>query len=350
MQIKRNKWILLAIAVAVSGQTLVSLVLQKSPALTIYGDVVQSVLLTLGLVMMASNARRTHGGRRIFFALMGVGFALWLSSQILWTYYEVLARHEVPNPFVGDVIIFLHLVPMMGALTLQIESDRPNRLLNLGSLDVLILLCWWLYLYVFTVIPWQFVSPDILQYGRTFNELYLTEHAVFAIAVAALWYKSKDHWKQVHGQLLGATLLYALASYTIGIAIDLHRYYTGSSYDIPLVASEAWFVWVGVLASRSTSDQAPIRTSEPVTAWWASRLSMIATLSIPLIGLWAYVLGDVPSSVRRFQVLVTIAAMLTMGFLVFLKQHMLADELSTLLQRSEESFEALKRMQTQLVQ
>jgi len=255
----------------------------------------------------------------------------------------------VPNPFIGDVVIFIHLVPMMGALTLQIESDRHDELLNLGSVDVLILLSWWLYLYLFAVIPWQFVANDVFRYGQTFNVLYLTEHAVFLVALAALWLKSYKRWRQIHGHLLGAAFMYALSSYAIGVAIDLHRYYTGSSYDIPLVASEAWFVWVGVLASRSEPGEAPVRTTQPVTAYWASRLAMIAALSIPLIGLWGYVLADVPKSVRHFQLVVTLGAMLVMTFLVFLKQHMLTDELAMLLQTSDESVETLKRMQTQLV-
>jgi signal transduction histidine kinase len=349
MPFQRDKWVWWAIVFAISGQTLLSLLLKNSQALTIYGDFVQCALLSLGLVLMLRSARRVHGRRRVFFLLMATGFALWVASQILWTYYEVLARHQVPNPFIGDVVIFIHLVPMMGALTLQIESDRHDELLNLGSVDVLILLSWWLYLYVFAVIPWQFVSNDVFRYGQTFNVLYLTEHAVFLVVVAALWAKSYNQWKEVHGHLLGAAFLYALASYAIGIAIDLHRYYTGSSYDIPLVASEAWFVWVGVLASRSDPQEAPVRTRDPVTAYWASRLATVATLSIPLIGLWGYLLTDVPASVRRFQLVVTLGAMLVMTFLAFLKQHMLTDELATLLRRSDESVETLKRMQTQLV-
>ena len=52
---------------------------------------------------------------KFFWILMGLGFGIWLLAQVLWTYFEVVLRREVPNPFVGDVILFLHLVPMMGA-------------------------------------------------------------------------------------------------------------------------------------------------------------------------------------------------------------------------------------------
>jgi hypothetical protein len=86
----------------------------------------------------------------------------------------------------GDVVVFIHLVPMMAALTLQIECEGAGELLNLGSVE----LFWWLYLYLFTVIPWQFVVFDVERYGRSFHVLYLTEHLVFLAGLGVLWLRS----------------------------------------------------------------------------------------------------------------------------------------------------------------
>ena len=82
---------------------------------------------------------------------------MWLSAQVLWTCFEVFLRQEAPNPFVGDVILFLHVVPMMAALALQPHIHRNNQSLRLVTLDFSLLLTWWLYLYLFIVIPWQYV-------------------------------------------------------------------------------------------------------------------------------------------------------------------------------------------------
>ncbi len=57
-----------------------------------------------------------------------------------------------------------------------------------------------------------------------------------------------------------------------------------------------------------------------------------------------------PQEVRNFRLLVTLASMLILGGLVFMKQHMLDRELLDLLRTSEESFENLSRLQAQLVQ
>jgi len=349
MKLRRHTLVMLVAGTLVGAQTVLSLMVPRCYLLTVFGDLAQSTLLLLGLLIMYSNAARNRGRARFFWALMASGFALWLASQLLWAYYEVLARHEVPNPFIGDVVIVIHLVPMMGALTLQLQAEQSDDALHLSSVDVALLLFWWLYLYLFTVIPWQYVVFDEGRYGQSFNSLYLLEHIVFLASVGLLWLRGHQSWRKVHGNLFGAAVLYSLAFYTADLAIDLHRYYTGSPYDIPLVASIAWFVWVGVVAYQVAPEQErkpEVRAPGP----WASRLATVAMLSIPLMGLWQVFDSGVPQKVRDFRVMVSLGAMFLLAFLVFLKQHLLNRELAGLLQRSQESLEDQQRLQSQLVQ
>src|SRR5213076_2593511 len=58
----------------------------------------------------------------------------------------------------------------------------------------------------------------------------------------------------------------------------------------------------------------------------------------------------VPTSVRNFRLTLTLGAMLIMGSLVFLKQHLLDIELIRLLRASQQSFQEMQSLQTQLVQ
>jgi hypothetical protein len=73
------------------------------------------------------NIAQEKGRARLFWVLMGAGFGTWLGAQVLWTYFEIFLHREVPNPFVGDGILFLHIVPMMAALALQphLRLDDP---------------------------------------------------------------------------------------------------------------------------------------------------------------------------------------------------------------------------------
>jgi len=49
-------------------------------------------------------------------------------------------------------------------------------------------------------------------------------------------------WQSIYGWFFKAALFYSLSSILAGVAIDTHQYYTGSLYDVPLVAA-----WLGSL-------------------------------------------------------------------------------------------------------
>ena len=143
---------------------------------------------------------------------MGLGLAMWLVSQVMWTYFEVYLRHEAPNPFVGDVILFLHIVPMMAAVAIQPHVEQDDRSLRVGTLDFALLLAWWLFLYLFIVIPWQYVYPVEAVYGRSFDLLYVCEELVLTAGLLLVWRRSRGAWRSIYFHLCGATLLYCVAS------------------------------------------------------------------------------------------------------------------------------------------
>src|SRR5712691_3425332 len=150
----------MAAILLVCTQAGASLWLGRGFQLTALGDLIQSICLLAGLVFAVVNIRVTRGRVRGFWTLVSLGFGLWLAFQFLWNYFEVVLRHEVPNPFVGDIILFLHVVPMMAALAVRPHARDNEQATRLSSIDFSLLLIWWLYLYLFAVIPWQYVSAN----------------------------------------------------------------------------------------------------------------------------------------------------------------------------------------------
>ncbi len=318
----------------------------RSFPLTAFGDLFQNLVLLGATVAFLLNVRTAARRARLFWVLMSLGLGMWLISQVGWTYFEIYLRQEAPNPFVGDVILFLHIVPMMAAVALQPHVQRDDRTIRVGTLDFALLLTWWLFLYLFVVIPWQYVHPAEALYGRSFDLLYVSEELVLAGALILVWQRSQGAWRSIYLHLFGATLLYCMASLVASEAIDLHLYYTGSLFDVPLVASMLWFVRIGFLPRDSVTP----RPADTATGYgiWKARLAMMAVFVTPLMMAWAQFGGDAPRQVREYRLLITVAVMIVMGALVFLKQHLLDRELLNLLRSSRDNLEEMCRLKDEL--
>jgi len=197
------------------------------------------------------------------------------------------------------------------------------------------------------VIPWQYVHPVESVYGRSFDLLYVSEELVLATGLLLVWRRSRGMWRSIYLHLFGATLLYCVASLVASEAIDLHLYHTGSLFDVPLVGSMAWFVRIGFLA-REASGQNPVADA-PVRGYgiWKARLAMVAFFITPLMVAWAQY-GNVPERVRTYRTLLTVAAMIVMGALVFLRQLLLDQELLSLLRLSRNNLEEMSRLKDEL--
>jgi hypothetical protein len=136
-----RKWTL-AICTLVIVHVALSLAVPRSIALTAFGDILQNAVLLLATIAFLANVRTTSGKIRLFWLLMGLGLATWLGSQMMWTYFEVYLRQEAPNPFAGDVILFLHVVPMMAALAIQPHQRQEDHAIRARMLDFALLLTW----------------------------------------------------------------------------------------------------------------------------------------------------------------------------------------------------------------
>jgi diguanylate cyclase (GGDEF)-like protein len=342
-----KKWVI-GICTLVCVHVVLSLLVPRGFFLTAFGDIFQNIVLFAALIAFARNIRTTSSRPRLFWVLMSLGLGAWLLSQVLWTYFEVFLRQEAPNPFVGDVILFLHVVPMMAAVMVQPHRKQDDRTIHAGSLDFALLLTWWLFLYLFVVIPWQYVEQSEALYGKSFDLLYFAEEIVFAAAVLLVQRRTHGRWRSIYLQLFGATLLYCAASFSASEAIDLHVYYTGSLYDVPLLASMVWFVRIGFLGKEAgdeiLSEEAPARGF----GIWKARVAMLSVLITPLMLAWTQFEGNAPQRVRIYRILLTTVVMLVMGGLVFFKQHLLDGELLELLRKSRENLEETCRLKDEL--
>ena len=336
--------VLVCLAAAVLG----ALTLPQSFRLTAVSDLTQCFLLAVGTFSLVPRALRTQGRLRLFWTMLALGMALWLTYQLLWTYFEVFLRRDVPDLFDADIVIFLHFVPLMAALGLRAHVRGGEYAARLGRLDFTLLLVWWIYVYVLIVMPWLYAVPDAAAYSHNLNALYLAEKVAFLVAVAVCWKGSKGHWRTLYANLLGFSLLYASSSYFANWALERKVYYSGSLYDIPLSISGAWLALIG-LWSRAGE---PEGESKAVTAYgvWVARCGMIAVFSLPIFAAWTLSDTAVPHRILSFRLILTLLAAFAMGVMVFVRQRLLDRELVNFFHRSQDSIENLKRLQAQVLQ
>jgi len=347
---KRSKLWCVGILLCLAALVLAALILPQSFRLNAFSDVIQCFLLASGTLCFLPNILRSRGRIRLFWTIMSLGIGLWFVYQLLWTYYEVVLRRDVPDLFAGDIILFLHIVPLMAALGLRPHVARDEATARTGRLDFTLLMVWWVYIYVLIVMAWQYAVPDDLQYSHNLNSVYLAEKIVFLSALAVCWATSQRPWKTFYGNLFIASVIYAASSYVANWAITRDVYYSGSLYDIPLAVSMAGITYAGLQAGNLEGPRETTTSRSPVYGVWVARCGMIATFSLPVFAAWAILDTALPSRIRFFRLVLTFAAALVLGVMVFMRQYLLDRELLRLLNHSRESFENLKRLQAQIVQ
>ena len=329
-----------------------------SESLSTFSNLVQCLIPLLANAGLLLNAGTPHWRRNIFWMLLAMSCTLWMIGKFEWTYYEVYLHRPLPEMYAGDILFFLRGMPMMAALALRPHLKRGEVQLRFGYLDFVLLLVWWTFLYVFVVLPWLYATPALGQYNRTFNLITNIQNMVIVVGWAILWLRSSGAWRIVYANLFGASTIYMFSSLTINAAIDNHRYYTGSLYDLPLVSSFLWFALAGVIAyqnhdrldapSENAYDSDPDSTSEENV--WPARLAMAAVISLPLFAIYTLRFSHDDAEVRDFRLMATLLASIPLALLIFVRTHLADRDRSRLLARSEQSIENLKRLQAQIVQ
>src|SRR5437762_992562 len=337
----------------------VSLLLRRgSDSLSAFGNIVQCIVPLFANAGLLLNAGTTHWRRNIFWMLHAMSCTLWMIGQFEWTYYEVYLHRPLPEMYPGDILFFLRGIPMMAAIALRPHRKRGEIQLRFGYLDFVLLLIWWTFLYFFVVLPWLYAAPSLGQYNHTFNLITNIQNMVIVVGWAILWLQSSGAWRVVYANLFGASTVYMFSSLFINVAIDGHKYYTGSLYDLWLLSTFLWFAFAGVTAhqnqdkldapSESAYDSDPDATSDESV--WPARLAMAAVISLPLFAIYTLRFSQDDAQVRDFRLMATLLASVPLALLIFVRTHLADRDRSRLLAQSEQSIENLKRLQAQIVQ
>ena len=334
-----------ALLAMVCGYALMPFIVVDRFILAAIGDVTQLALCLIVFGIAVRNAIVHQRGARLFWALIAVGFVAWSMNQGAWLYYEVFLHKDVPEPFIGDVLLFFHIVPFMAALAV-----RPHREGGLQrrifAADAALILLWWMFLYVYTVIPSQYIRPDLATASFFFNVLYMAENALWIVLVAVAAARTSGPWRNIYAAFVAPSIIGIAASQEIDLAIMRNQYYTGSMYDVPFIIGMAILIWSLLWASKQdhAETKAVHHTGEGIAPYVASALA----LSLAAFA-WFAVAGHQNPQVSDFRLKVSLIAVVVLGGVGILRQRLVDRERSRLYHEAQENFENLRRMQEQVV-
>jgi signal transduction histidine kinase len=343
------RWQLAAVAGFLLLYTIISLTAPRGFALTAFSDSCGLGLWLIAVAVMLWAAFSNQGRTRWFWILLATGAAMVGSNFAAWFYYEVIAGRSPPDPFWADIPLFLQPVPMMAAAALRPGSRQQEQKFHLSTLNFLILLFWWIFVYMFLVFPNEYILPNKTSFTNYYYVLFVLEFGVLQAVLGGMALVAQGAWRKIYWHLFFAGSLYLLAYQWLNAALGREQYYSGSIYDVPDYAAICWFILIALSARNVPSEPLAGEARER----WADLpgfLAVLAVLSLPLIGLFALFLDPQASQLRPYRVMVTLSGIFVVGVCVFLRQILLAREMKRLLLDSKQNLERLQRAQSQLLQ
>jgi len=321
-------WPTLLIGVLVV-RAVVSLTLKPTFALLVYNVIVYFLLLLLSTAFAFRNAVQRTVGSRLFWIFMAGGCGLWSFDQWLNVYYGLILRADnVPDNSVADPALFLHIVPFMAAVAIQPQLHRSDQRPSRASLNFLLLLFFWIFLYAYVLFPYQYLFADAAIYNPRFTALYAAENAALVLALGASTLRTKAPWRSVYLHFLGASALYAVSSTVANIGIDAGWMSNRSVIALAQTAAVCWFVWIPLRAGQvPLAGKVTATELEAGDTTLATLLAQISVAAIPLIGMWELLRRHEASGMRTFRLSVVLISVLFLALGVFLREYLVKRDL-----------------------
>src|ERR1019366_5760499 len=159
------------------------------------GDLTPLLAIAAGVLASSWKDFVPRGATRLFCRFMATGMDMWFFNQACWVWFEVVARKPVPDPYEGDIVLFLHIVPIMAAVAIRPHQADEREGLLPSALNVLILLVWWGAVYAFFVFPDEYIVTNIALYSPRWNLLYIVEGLILIAVSASAFFTSSGSWR-----------------------------------------------------------------------------------------------------------------------------------------------------------
>ena len=277
------------------------------------------VVLLVGISIAAKNAVPSRHSIRLFWSLIAVALGLWGVNALLGTLYAMGLGRSLPELTLSAPIMFLHTIVMLAAMAAHPQVKRLDRRRYPANLNFVLLLLFWIFLYVFLLVPGQYLNWN----GRLiewFSTLYFVENIALVVAAATLAVRARSMWRVVYSSFFGASLLYACSSMAANLKVAQGVYFPGI-FDLVATGAACVFVWA-VICGRELSPQLAhpvlVQRNKPRYSMAIAALTLTA---MPLLGLWELVQLEGIDNVHTARLFVVLVAGLLLTLIAFAREY-----------------------------
>ncbi len=333
-----SRWPAIAVGVVVA-QAIAALTLKPGGSQLKYAVVVYLLIVFLATAAAIVNAVQSAHASRIFWAFIASSYGLLWLIDWLWVYYVFVLHRENPFSAFHLTVFFLRPVPLMVAATTYPHWRQSAQVLYRATLNLVLLLSFWVFLYAYFVFSFRLLNLSIFQ--LRYDVLYSAENLFLLAILAYLVARSRPPWRTLYWHFLGASGLWTISLQMQNLA--MHRgYRLGGWLDVTAVAACCWFAWVPLLGMRLAPQL--VETDQPVMPprKYLSPLALLLVLVIPVIGGWEVFRGSSVPEMHKFRLLIILISFVFIALAFFAKEQItnreLVEAIAANLRFSEERF------------
>jgi PAS domain S-box-containing protein len=334
----RKWWPVIAVTV-VLGQVVIALALRPGLVQTSSTIVIYFLLSGLATLVAIQAASRSTRESRIFWAFIACSYGLLWLVNWMWLLSVVVLGRGDPYGWFHETLFFVQTVPLMAAATIHPHWRQSAQKLYQTTLNLLLILVFWVFLYSFFVFVYRFGGAT---YSVRYEIMYFAENVALLVALGALILRTKPPWTSLYWQLFGASCLWTFGLQLENSAMDFGGYHLGGLYDVPCVAACCWFVWVPLRGMQLAPQLLQTDQPDNKNRKYLSLSAMLVVIAIPLIGVWELFRDNASPQVHRMRLLTVLVSFVLMAVALFEKEYLanreLVDDISLHLRFSEERF------------
>jgi signal transduction histidine kinase len=324
---------------------------------TVFNDALQLFVCLLVVGLFAQSALLNRGHVRVFWFLVTLAMGVWALSGFLWLFSDLKTQAQDVEIPLADVAVFSKTILMMAALALEPHVFHPAGRRGLGLLDYLLILVYWMYLYAMFVFVSTITPAGRESYEIRFQVMQFAGNLILAATLGAIALAARGAWRRFYSVYFAVAVIYCFSSSYSNLASLVGHLFQGGILDAFYLVSLAAFGCVAICGRglpsgdlQQPADEAGGFQVVPRRAFWLTRLVMVATLSVPVLGIWQIFLSSFEDAARTFRILCTLGAIFLMTALLFIKQDLLNKSLAHSLDDASESYERLVQFQDRLIQ